>query len=310
MERIVISGASGVVGRHLIAALQDRYRITILTRNPSKAPAGVEALRWNPTAAKTQSSADITAVAQALSGAQALINLAGASIADGRLDAEHKRRVLESRVESTRTLTEALAEADAPPAVWLQASAVGYYGDRGDALLNEASSGQPGFFLHEVTRAWEAAAQAASGRARLIIARIGLVLAPDAPAWQRFVLPIKLGVGGRLGSGEQYYPWIDADDVAQAMRFLIEQPEAQGVYNLTSPNPVRQLELTQAAAKRLGRPALLPTPAFALRLLLGEVADMLLLPSARVIPERLLAAGYRFITPELEGMMAKLIPTA
>jgi uncharacterized protein len=307
-ERLVISGASGVVGRHLIAAAKDRYDITILTRKiTGDEPAGVKAVRWNPTAAKTKSSADILAVAQELEGAYAIINLAGASIGDGRLDSAHKKRVLESRVDSTNTLTAALEQCNTLPKVWFQASAVGYYGDRGDEVLTEESAGQSGFFLHEVVQAWEAAAQPASILMRHVVGRLGLVLAQDADAWQRFLMPIKLFVGGRLGSGKQWYPWIDADDVAEAILYLIETPDARGVYNLVSPNPVRQIELTEAAAKRLGRPAIAPVPPFALRVVLGEVADMLLLPSAKALPKRLEAEGYTFRTPKLSEMMRKLL---
>ena len=204
---LVIAGASGVVGTHLVDQARERYDIRILTRRSNvRMPAGVTPVVWNPTAAKEGDETALLRVGEALSGAAALVNLAGASIADGRLGEEHKRRVLESRVDSTTTLLEAHKRSPAPPSVWLQGSATGYYGDAGERELTEDAPSAADFFLADVCKAWEAAAGDANG-ARLIISRTGLVLARDAPAWQKMLLPIKLFVGGRLGDGEQWYPW-------------------------------------------------------------------------------------------------------
>ena len=158
-------------------------------------------------------------------------------------------------------------------------------------------------------KAWESAARDANG-ARLVISRTGLVLAKDAPAWQKMLLPIKLFVGGRFGDGEQWYPWIDADDLANAMLFLIENNESRGAYNLTAPEPVRQIDLVERAARRLGRPAIFPTPAPLLRLAIGEVADALLLPSAKAVPIKLQEDGFTFQHAHIESELDKLLSGA
>ena len=303
---LVIAGASGVVGQHLIRHALERYDIRILTRRSNvKSPAGVMSVVWNPTAAKEGDETALERVGEALSGVAALINLAGASIADGRLGEDHKRRVLESRVDSTATLLEAHKRSSAPPPVWLQGSATGYYGDAGERELTEDAPPAEDFFLADVCQAWESAAGDANG-ARLIIGRTGLVLAKDAPAWQKMLLPIKLFVGGRFGDGEQWYPWVDADDLARAMLFLIEG-ESRGVYNLTAPEPVRQIDLVERTARRLGRPAIFPTPAPLLRLAIGEVADALLLPSAKVVPAKLQEEGFTFQHTQIESELDKLL---
>lgn len=312
--RLVISGASGVVGRHLIKAARvyHDYDVTILTRSVDGGePEGVKAVAWDPDAAGavsgSRNEAALDALAEVLDGSAALVNLAGASIADGRLGDEHRRRVRDSRVASTHTLVEAARRSAAPPAVWLQGSAVGYYGDRGDEVLDADAGPQPGFFLSEVGMAWEREAEPAAEFSRLVTGRIGLVLAEDAPAWQRMLLPIRLFVGGPLGSGQQWFAWIDADDLARAMLFLIGDEGARGAYNLTAPKPVRQIALARAAARRLGRPAVVPAPAFALRLILGGVADMLLLPSTRAVPDRLLGSGFEFHRADLQDEMDALL---
>ena len=192
------------------------------------------------------------------------------------------------------------------PPVWLQGSATGYYGDAGERELTEAAPSAEDFFLAEVCQAWESAAKDANG-ARLMISRIGLVLAKDAPAWQKMLLPIKLFVGGRFGDGEQWYPWVDADDFASAMLFLIEHEASGGVYNLTAPEPVRQIDLVERTARRLGRPAIFPTPAPLLRLAVGEVADALLLPSAKAVPAKLQEEGFIFAHPQIESELDKLL---
>jgi uncharacterized protein len=301
---MVIAGASGVVGRQLIAAAQ-AYEVRVLSRTASDK--GLETIVWNPEAAKRGDEAGLEKLAAALEGVQVLVNLAGASIAAGRLDEAHKRRVLDSRVEGTTTLVEAFKRLRRKPPVWFQASAVGFYGDRGEEELSEASSLQAGFFLSEMVKDWEAAAAPIADQTRLIVGRIALVLAKDAPAWQQFLLPIKYFVGGPLGSGKQWYPWIAADDLAKAILFLIGHGTASGIYNLTSPQPVRQLELSQKAARKLSRPAFMPVPAFALRLALGAVADALLLASAKVLPTRLQEAGFEFTYPDIDKALTNLL---
>jgi len=303
---LVIAGAGGVIGRHLIDAARARYDVRTLTRKADgNAPEGVTAIEWNPDATKEGDEAALGRVAEALEGAAALVNLAGASIANGRLDDAHKRRVVESRVNSAQTLLEAHRRCDAPPPVWFQASATGYYGDQGDTPLTEDAADGGDFVLTDICKRWETAAGDANG-ARLVVGRIGIVFAQDAPGWRRFVLPIKLFLGGPFGSGRQWYPWIDADDLARSILFLIEG-EGHGVYNLTAPEPVRQGDLTRMVASRLSRPARLAAPPFALRLALGGLADALLLASARVLPARLQAEGFSFDCPTIERGLDKLL---
>lgn len=305
---IVIAGASGVVGKYLIKAAKDRYHIKILTRKLSgMEPKASQAIVWNPQAAKSNDQGELERLAKALSGARALINLAGSSISEGRFDARHKAQVVDSRLDSTTTLLRAFELANEPPSMWFQASAVGYYGNRGDEELREHSSPQAGFFLSDTAIAWEAAAQAVSTKTRLVIGRLGIVLAKDAKAWQQMLLPIKLFIGGPLGSGKQWYAWIHADDLAKALLYLIANSSSQGVYNLVAPEPVRQHDLAKTAAAPLARPSFVPAPAFALRLALGGLADMLLLPSAKVLPERLLAEDFTFDYPDIKTAMPSLI---
>ncbi len=306
--RLLIAGASGVVGRHLVAAARERYEVVTLTRAlKDSAPAGARPVLWKPTAAKENDERALETLAESLSGARAVVNLAGASIAGGRLGKEHKRRVLESRLDSTDTLAAAFKRARKPPPVWFQASAVHYYGDRGEEALDETAGPQPGFFLSEVCQAWERAAKAVEKDTRLVIGRLGLVLAKDADAWQKLLLPVKLFVGGPLGSGQQWYAWIDADDLARAILHLVESESAAGVYNLSAPEPVRQVTLTRKATLRLKRPALVPAPAFALRAAVGGVADTLLLSSTKIVPQRLLASGFNFAQPDIEGELDELL---
>lgn len=292
----MIAGATGVVGRHLAARAQAEGRgVRVLSRG-GKALPGAEVRRWDPAAAARGDEVAVNELAAALEGAAAVVNLAGASLAEGRLGRAHREKVLGSRVEATRALVRARARCGAPPPVWLQASATGFYGDTGEADVTEASPvGR--MFLSEVCVRWEEAAREVLAQPtppRLVVLRLGVVFAKDAPAWEKMILPIRLGAGGPLGSGRQWWAWIDADDLARAALFLLAREEASGVFNLTSPEPVRQGDLVAQAALLLHRPALFPAPAFALRLALGAVADELLLPSCRALPVRLGELGFTF----------------
>jgi uncharacterized protein (TIGR01777 family) len=301
---LIISGASGLIGSLLQGAAQSRYDLKMLTRNPEKAAEPGWVL-WNPEKASQGDETALRTLSDTLSGSYALVNLAGVSISDGRLDEAHRARVLESRVQSTRALLLAQRQAQNPAKVWFQPSASGYYGDRGDALLTEDAA--PGKApLSAICRAWEEAAEDAGG-ARLVVGRLGTVLTPEAESWNKLLLPIRLFVGGPLGSGQQWFPWIEGDDLARAILFLLETPQTKGVYNLTAPEPVRQIAFVRAVASRLSRPAFVPAPAFALRLALGELADALLLASARVVPERLTQAGFQFERGTLSAALDKLL---
>lgn len=306
----MIAGATGVVGRHLIArARAEGFDVRVLSRG-APSLAGVEVRRWDPARAAAGDAAAVADLAAALEGAAAVVNLAGASLAGGRLGRAHRARVLDSRVEATRALVSAWTRCQAPPPVWLQASAVGFYGDTGEAEVTEdAPAG--GLFLSEVCQRWEAAAREALARPappRLVILRLGLVLAADAPAWEKLVQPIRLGAGGPLGSGRQWWAWIDADDLARAALFLLRHEAARDAFNLTSPEPVRQKDLVERAATLLRRPAFFPAPAFALRLALGRVADELLLASCRALPRRLLEFGFTFTRGRVDQELVALLP--
>jgi uncharacterized protein len=305
----VIAGAGGIVGRRLLEALTGRGPVTVLTRRDDGGwPAGVTPFVWSPDAARRGDDASLDALAARLDGARALVNLAGASIADGRLDAAHLARLRGSRVDVAETLLAAARRCATPPAVWVQGSAVGLYGDRGDAVLTEASGpGAASFPLVPTGLAWEAATEGAADLGRYVVARLGVVLDRDAEAWRRLLLPVRLFAGGPLGSGRQWMAWISGRDAARALVWLIDSPDAHGVYNLTAPEPVRQIDLTRTAARALRRPVWFPAPAFALRLVLGRTADGLLLGSQRVIPQRLLESGFDFADPTIERAMPTLV---
>lgn len=319
---LVIAGASGPIGRRLVAAARDDWRVTVLTREvDGSEPSGTTPLAWNPTAARDGDVAHLEGLARVLSGADALVNLAGASIGSGRFGPEHRRRVLDSRIDATTTLVQAALRADRAPRTWLQGSAVGLYGDRGEEELDAASEPDRSFFLGQVGVAWEEAAAPIADVSRLVVGRIGVVLAPDAEAWRKLLLPIRLFVGGPLGSGRQWWPWIHGDDLTEAMLFLLRTPAVDerpgerpverpvdGVFVLSAPEPARQIEITRAAAERLRRPSFVPVPAFALRIALGGLPDMLLLPSAKVRPRRLLEAGFEFRWPTIREAVAELLP--
>lgn len=314
LPHLVVAGASGPVGRRLVAAARDDWRITILTREvDGSEPPGATPLAWTPTAARDGDVAHVEGLARVLSGADALVNLAGASIASGRFGPEHRRRVLDSRIDATTTLVQAALRADRAPRTWLQGSAVGLYGDRGEEGLDDASEPDRSFFLGQVGVAWEEAAAPVADVSRLVVGRIGVVLAPDAEAWRKLLLPIRLFVGGPLGSGRQWWPWIHGDDLTEAMLFLLRTPAAHerpldGVFVLVAPEPARQIEITRAAAERLRRPSFVPVPAFALRIALGGLADMLLLPSMKVRPRRLQEAGFAFRWSTIGAAAKDLLP--
>ncbi len=313
---MVIAGASGLIGRRLVTATRAKWDVTVLTRTvDGSEPTGATAIAWNPRALCDGDETGLDAVARALDGADVLVNLAGSSIAAGRFGAAHRRRILDSRVDATTTLVAAAQRASQPPATWLQASGSSLYGDRGEELLDESST--PGDdFLAETGQAWEAAARPAASFSRLVIGRIGVVFAPEATAWQRLVLPVRLFVGGPLGSGRQWWPWVHVDDLVRAMLFLIDPqragvadapPPEAGAYLLTAAEPARQVDIARAAGRALRRPIWLPVPAFALRLLLGGLADVLLLPSTRTVPQRLLEACFVFEYPSIDDAARALL---
>ncbi len=289
--RIILSGASGLVGSALLPSLEaDGHEVVRLLRPPRHPVAG-EAV-WDPAAGVLDPAI--------VSGADAVINLGGRSISHGRWNTKIKQDLRRSRLDSTRTIVEAIGAAEKPPALLINASAVGYYGDRGDEVLDE-SSGPGCGFLPDLCRDWEnAAASGGSGRTRVVLTRLGMVVA-DGGALERMLPPFRLGLGGPIGSGRQFWAWTAITDVVGAVRFILDHEEIEGPVNLVSPEETRCADFTSTLGRVLRRPAVLPAPAFAIRAALGEMADGLLLASARVQPRVLERAGYGFRAASLEA---------
>lgn len=289
---IILSGASGILGTAVSRALTARkvQILQLLRRNPS----GEGQLQWNPDADPAiQDPAP-------LEGAAAAIHLSGANIAAHRWTDAYKRQLAASRVDSTRRLAKVLTSLRQPPRTFLVASAVGIYGDRGDELLSETSMPGSGF-LAELCRQWEAAADpAVEAGIRVVFLRFGVVLGPGPGALQRMLPPFRVGLGARLGSGQQWMSWISLTDVVGAILFALDHEKLSGALNITSPNPLTNAEFTRALGRELHRPAVLTVPAFAVRTLFGPMADEALLASVRVQPARLIAAGYKFALPGIE----------
>ena len=303
--KIVVSGASGLVGSALVPSLVAAgHQVTALVRRESQQtpPAGVSEVQWNPAAGELD--------AARLVGHDAAVHLSGESIAGGRWTNEKKRRIRDSRVQSTRLLAETLARLETRPHTLVCASAVGYYGDRGAEVLTEESTAG-GNFLAEVCREWEAAAEPARAAGiRVVHLRFGVVLSAEGGALAQMLTPFKLGIGGPLGSGEQYMSWLTRDDAVGMIEHALTDETLSGPVNAVAPQPVTNSEFARTMGRVLSRPAILPMPAFALRLTLGrEMADALLLSSARVEPARLKAAGYQFKHPQLEGALRHVLHT-
>jgi len=301
-QRILITGGSGLIGRALSAELAAAgYEVVVLSRNPRRVsglPTGTRAVGWDGETADGWG--------ELADGALGIVHLAGESVAGGRWTESRKRRIVDSRVATSRAVVAALRQAATPPRFLLQASAVGYYGDRGDEVLDELAPSGEGF-LADVCRRWEAATEPAGELGvRRALLRTGVVLAAGGGALAKMLTPFKLGVGGPLGSGRQYMPWIHLADEVAAIRFLAEHDDAVGPFNLTAPNPVTNADFAAALAGVLSRPHLLRAPAFALHLGLGEMAE-LLLASQRAVPAALESLGYSFHFRELRPALADLL---
>lgn len=296
-RRIVIAGGSGFIGSALIDDLRTLADVAVLSRNPSKVT-GARGVKWDP---RDQSGEWVREVAEA----DVVINLAGANISDGRWNDARKRELVSSRVESTRAIVEALRTKQ-KERVLVNASATGIYGARGDEVLDETSTPGTGF-LSSLAQQWEEEAERASDVARVVIIRIGIVLDRNGGALAKTLPPFRLGAGGVMGSGEQYWSWIDLTDLVALFRWAIETGSASGVYNGTAPAPVTNREFTKTLAGVLRRPAILPAPAFALRIALGEMADALLLTGQRVVPRRAESEGFVFRFPDLKDSLRRAV---
>jgi uncharacterized protein (TIGR01777 family) len=295
--KAAISGASGLIGSALRASLaRGGHEVSALVR---RAPRGADEIAWDPQRG--------TIDAGRLEGLDAVVHLAGEGIASGRWSAARMERIRSSRERGTALVAGAVARLARKPRVLLCASAIGYYGDRGEEWLDESSSQGRGF-LAGVCAAWEAAADPArAAGVRVVHLRFGVVLSAAGGALARMLLPFRLGVGGRLGSGRQYMSWITLDDALAALQRVLASEELRGAVNAVSPGPVTNAEFTAALGRALHRPAVLPVPAFALRLALGGLADEALLASARVRPRVLEAAGHAFLHPQLDGALQHVL---
>ena len=292
-KSIVLAGVGGMIGSRLRAALGERgYTMTRMVRPVSKGADDPSNIPWDP----LSGSLDVAR----LEKRQAVIHLGGENVASGLWTRARRQRILDSRISTTSLLARSLARLEHPPPVFLVASAVGFYGDRGDELLDEEKGPGTGF-LADVARAWEGAvAPAVEAGIRVVNLRIGVVLSKEGGALARMDLPFRLGLGGRLGSGRQYFSWISLQDVVAAIVFCLENDGLAGPVNLVSPQPVTNTAFTKTLAAVLKRPAILPVPAFALRMMLGDMANEMLLASFRVVPRKLQEAGFNFTHPELE----------
>lgn len=298
--KLLISGSHGLVGKALVKSLeQETHEIFRLVRY---APRDESEIEWSP---------DRYSIALArLEGFDAVVHLAGESIAAGRWTDEKKRRIRESRVTGTKLLGDALANLTNPPKTFICASAIGYYGNRGDEILPETSA--PGNdFLAEVCVEWEKATALAKEKGiRVVNARFGIILDAKGGALAKMLPPFRMGVGGRVGSGKQWMSWIALDDVVGAIEFALKNVSLKGPVNFAAPNPVTNAEFTKTLGKALSRPTLFPIPAFGVRLLFGEMADALLLSGQRVEPASLTRAGYQFQYLGLEEALRNVLAGA
>jgi uncharacterized protein (TIGR01777 family) len=295
---VLVTGSHGLIGSALIPKLRaDGARVLRLVRG---APEGSDDVRWDPTAG--------TIDAAGLEGVDAVVHLAGAGIGEKKWTPERKRLIRESRTEATDLLARTLAALVRPPAVLVSGSAVGYYGNRGDAVLTEESA--PGDdFTAQVCVAWEAAtAPVAEAGTRVVTIRTGIVLAAHGGALHQMLLPFRLGLGGRLGSGEQYLSWIALDDHVDAVRHLLATESVRGPVNLTAPNPVTNAQFTRSLGGALHRPTLLPTPLLPLKAIYGsELVQHLLVEGQRVVPAALAASGFAFTYPEIDSALRAVL---
>ncbi len=294
--KILVTGSTGLIGSallpHLTAAGHSVARIVRHAAQPGE-------VHWDPASGHIDSAG--------LEGHDAVVHLAGHNIAAGRWTASVKEKIRSSRVTGTTLLAEALARLSQPPKVLVCSSAIGYYGDRGDEPLTEESP--PGNdFLSQVAVEWENATRPAEDRGvRVVRLRTGIVLSPKGGALARMLTPFRLGVGGRVGSGRQWWSWISMDDLLDVYRLALTTEPLRGPVNAVAPNPLTNAEFTKVLGRVLSRPTLFPAPAFMLKLVLGEMAEALLLASTRVVPARLAAAGFAFRYPELEPALRHLL---
>lgn len=290
--RVVITGSSGLIGSALVRSLRaDGHDVVRLVRREPRAP---DEVRWDPDLGRLDPAV--------LDGCDAVVNLAGAGVGDRRWTKQYKRTIRNSRIRSTATIAAATSRAAGPPAVLVSGSAIGYYGDTGERAVTEGDPAGAGF-LAEVVRDWEDAALPVHDvGVRLVHLRSGLVVSGRGGAWGRLWPLFRLGLGGRLGPGTQYWSWVSLRDEVRAIRFLIGDASSSGPYNTTAPNPASNADITAAMGRALHRPTMLPVPSVALRLALGEMSQEVL-GSARVLPRRLSDAGFAWLDPTIDDAL-------
>jgi uncharacterized protein (TIGR01777 family) len=295
---ILVSGASGFVGSYLIPFLaRHAHQVTRLVRSRPKT--GAQEIFWDPKGGKLDTTL--------LEGFDAVVHLAGENIAAERWTEQRKQHILESRVAGTRLLARALTDLKRPPEVMVSTSAIGIYGNRSNEILHEESGPGTGF-LADVCRQWEQSAEAVKGKGiRLVTLRMGMVLSAAGGALPRMLTPFRMGAGGRVGDGTQFMSWIALEDLLEIILFACTEPSLRGAVNAVAPEPVTNLVFTQTLGRVLRRPSVMPVPAFAIRLIFGEMGQQLLLSSTRVEPARLRAAGFRFRYPLLEPALRHLL---
>jgi hypothetical protein len=297
--KILITGATGLVGTALSPILAAKgHEVFKLVR---KAPTSAGEIRWDPESAVSEGDLEKFA------GFDAVVHLAGDNVASENWNDEKKRRIRDSRTVGTKNLVDALRKCGKPPKSFIAASAVGFYGNRGDEILTEDSDTGEGF-LPEVSRDWESEIRKAGDfGARVVMLRIGIILAKDGGALEKMLTPFKFGVGGVVGSGKQYMSWVTLDDVVNAFVFAIENEELRGPVNLTAPNPVTNEEFTKALGEVLNRPTIIPVPEIAIKLLYGEMGETLVLGGNRVLPKRLEGAGFEFGETDVRKALRKVL---
>lgn len=291
-QRVAISGATGLVGTELTSLLRNAGHSVLGISRSNRTP---DTIVWDPSRGVTNP--------QQLESVDAIVHLAGENIAGARWTPAVKERIRSSRVEGTRNLVKSIASAAKRPSTLVCASAIGFYGNRGDEILRESSQAGTGY-LAEVCQAWEQEALAATELGmRVVCIRIGVVLSPKGGALAKMLLPFKMGLGGIVGSGKQYWSWIGLNDLVRAIAFSIEQDSIQGPVNAVAPEPLTNLAFTKTVGKVLRRPTVFPLPGFMASIVLGEMANDLLLASTRVIPEKLQQSGFRFEQPDLKSCL-------